>query len=123
MPAIAFAEDDAKKSITLGASALEGVQKSSVWFGNYKQSSDGNGGFKVEPIKWRVLRNSEGLVWLLSDKILDTYRYHNDNGWFQDVYWQDCLMRKWLNSEVEEAGFSDAAFSPKKFSAVALKEE
>lgn len=123
MPAIAFAEDDAKKSITLGASALEGVQKSNVWFGNYKQSSDGNGGFKVEPIKWRVLRNSEGLVWLLSDKILDTYRYHNDNGWFQDVYWQDCLMRKWLNSEVEEGGFSDAAFSPKEFSAVALKEE
>lgn len=123
MPAIAFAEDDAKKSITLGASALEGVQKSNVWFGNYKQSSDGDGGFKVEPIKWRVLRNSEGLVWLLSDKILDTYRYHNDNGWFQDVYWQDCLMRKWLNSEVEEGGFSDAAFSPKEFSAVALKEE
>ena len=123
MPAIAFAEDDAKKSITLGASALEGVQKSNVWFGNYKQSSDGNGGFKVEPIKWRALRNSEGLVWLLSDKILDTYRYHNDNGWFQDVYWQDCLMRKWLNSEVEEGGFSDAAFSPKKFSAVAMKEE
>ena len=118
-----FAEGEAKKSITLGTVALEGAQKSNVWFGNYKQSGNGSGGFNVDPVRWRVLRNSEGQVWLLSDKILDTYYYHNVDGWFQDVYYQDCLMKKWLNSELEEGGFSDAAFSPKEYDAVVLKEE
>lgn len=80
-------------------------------------------GFKTEPIKWRVLRNAEGLVRLLSDKILDTYYYHSEDGWYHDVYWQNCLMKQWLNSELEEGGSSDAAFSPKEFDAVALKEE
>lgn len=80
-------------------------------------------GFKTEPIKWRVLRNAEGPVRLLSDKILDTYYYHSEDGWYHDVYWQNCLMKQWLNSELEEGGFSDAAFSPKEFDAVALKEE
>ena len=70
-----FAEGEAKKSITLGTVALEGAQKSNVWFGNYKQSGNGSGGFNVDPVRWRVLRNSEGQVWLLSDKILDTYYY------------------------------------------------
>ena len=80
-----FAEGGAKKGITLGTVALEGAQKSNVWFGNYKQSGNGSGDFNMDPVKWRVLRNSEGQVWLLSDKILDTYYYHNEDGWFQDV--------------------------------------
>ena len=112
-----------RKSITLGTTALEGVQKSSVRFGSYKQSSDGSGGFQTEPVRWRVLRRSEGLVWLLSDKILDTYYYHSEDGWYHDVYWQDTLMKQWLNSELEEGGFSDEAFSPEEFKAIALKEE
>ncbi len=36
-----------------------GAQQSSVWFGNYKQSSNGAGGYNVEPVKWRVLSNDD----------------------------------------------------------------
>ena len=60
------------------AQMVKGVQKSSVYFGNYKQSSDGNGDYLTEPIKWRVLQNADGKLFLLADKILDVYYYHHN---------------------------------------------
>lgn len=31
---------------------ISGAYNSIIWFGNYRQSSDGNGGFNNDPIKW-----------------------------------------------------------------------
>ena len=76
------------------ADYIEGAQKSNVYFGTYKQTSDGNGGFNIDPIKWRVLSNSDGKLFLLSDKNLDVVQYHI---YQENVTWEGSSIRSWLN--------------------------
>ncbi|MBR5361239.1 MAG: hypothetical protein IK123_10155, partial [Lachnospiraceae bacterium] len=73
-----------------------GAQASSVYFGNYQQSSNGSGGYKNEPIKWRVLKNDTDnkTLFLLADKNLDRKKYNEEN---TGVTWETCTLRGWLN--------------------------
>ena len=48
-------------------SGIVGGQESNVYFGAYSQSSDGSDGFNNDPVKWRVLENADGKLFLLSD--------------------------------------------------------
>ena len=75
-----------------------------IWFGTYPQSS-GGGGYNVEPIKWRVLKNSGDVLFLLSDKNLDKVKYHQSAE--NDVTWEDSHIRSWLNDDFISAAFSD----------------
>lgn len=79
-PTVAFAADTTSDPAAQSnpVAQIKGAQKSSVYFGNYKQSSDGNGDYLTEPIKWRVLQNADGKLFLLADKILDVYYYHHN---------------------------------------------
>ncbi|MFQ8638112.1 MAG: InlB B-repeat-containing protein [Acutalibacteraceae bacterium] len=100
-------------AIVLGADHLEGGQASNVYFGNYKQSSDGNGSFNVDPVKWRVLSNTSGSLFLLADQNLDVQKYHNiDN--VDKITWEGCSLRKWLKGT-----FYNSAFSAKEQTAIA----
>ena len=121
IPTGIYADGESNKNISLGLSALKNNQDSFLYFGNYQQSSDGSGGFNVEPVKWRVLSNENNTAWLLSDKILDVYYYHNLNSFNEDVFWKETLMKKWLNSEDPTGGFSDKAFSSKELDTILLK--
>jgi len=61
---------------------IEGKQKSSVWYGNYKQSLKSDNKpkeYNVDPIKWKALANADGKIFLLSDKILDVREYNEEN--------------------------------------------
>ena len=79
-PTVAFAADTTSDPAAQSnpVAQIKGAQKSSVYFGNYKQSSDGNGDYLTEPIKWRVLQSADGKLFLLADKILDVYYYHHN---------------------------------------------
>jgi hypothetical protein len=64
---------------------------------------------------WRVLQNTSGELFLLSEYILDCKRYHGktaDITWYDcvDTTWKDCDLRGWLNDEFLHAAFS----SPEK---------
>ncbi len=52
--ALTAAAEDAGKAICLvtngAAEYILGAQQSNIWFGSYKQSSDGADGFNVDPI-------------------------------------------------------------------------
>ena len=101
------------------AANIEGAQRSSVYFGNYKQSSDGSGGFNVDPVKWRVLSNADGKLFLLSDQNLDVVRYNES---FNPVTWETCTLREWLNGcdgNPYEDSFIGTAFSDKETAAIA----
>lgn len=50
--------------------------------------------FRYEPIKWRVLSNSNGELFLLSENNLDTYSYHEK---WEGVTWETCTLRSRLN--------------------------
>lgn len=87
------------------------IESGTVMFGSYEQDNDpGNG---KEPIEWMVLdRNKEtGQSLLLSKYILDVKPYNVQS---EDVTWESCTLRKWLNE-----GFFDAAFSDEEKSKIA----
>lgn len=105
------------KNITLGDYALKSGQNSNVYLGTYKQSSDSNGGYLTEPIKWRVLDNCGEKMFLLSDKNLDVVQYNTEDC---PLTWTTSSVRAWLNgyaanmqSEMDysDNNFIDTAFS------------
>ena len=98
--AINLVDEDGK------VSGITGAQVSNVYFGKYKQSSDGAGGFKTEPIKWRVLSNDpdNGTLFMLSDKNLDCKRFHET---WESITWENSNIRSWLNSTFINDAFSE----------------
>ena len=60
------------------AANIAGGQESIIYFGNYNQGvvSLSPKTFSVDPIKWRVLENETGNLFLLSDHILDQSAYN-----------------------------------------------
>lgn len=74
--------------------------------------------FMYEPIKWRVLKVDGNDAFLLADKGLDDQLYNISN---EDVTWETCTMRSWLNGygssynlcsmDYSGTGFIDTAFS------------
>ena len=73
-----------------------------IAFGAYPQTADGA---DRTPIKWRVLRNSDSELFVLSEYILDCRRYHGE---YADITWHDCDLRRWLNDEFYNAAFNAA---------------
>ena len=65
-----------------------------VTFGHDKNS---------QPIEWLVLEKSNGKALLLSKYILTNHRYNDER---VDITWENCTMRKWLNSEYINTIFS-----------------
>lgn len=72
----------------------------SIMFGNYYQSND----TQKEPIRWRVLSVDGDEAFLLSEKALDCQKYNND---LEDVTWETCSLRKWLNTKFYDEAFND----------------
>ena len=91
MPTVAFATGS-NKAIMLGTEHLQGGQADNIYFGNYAQT-DSTGNTK-EPVKWRVLKNADGQLFLLSDQNLDVFQYHTES---ESVTWETSTMRSWLN--------------------------
>ena len=140
------------RSIMLGTSHITGGQASNIYFGTYQQSNLGstqptegtegvdwiksnatlnNQGpyYKIEPIKWRVLSNADGKLFLLSDQNLDLFMYHTD---YEMVTWETSTMRSWLNGygassniggnsgiDYTNDNFLDTAFSASEQTAIA----
>ena len=104
-----------------------------VYFGHYPQSSDGNGGFIDEPIKWRVLKVDGEDAYLLSDRNIDAMPYcaADDNPKY-DCFWHEATLRSWLNGfdastnkkgiDYSASNFIDRAFSAEEQEAIKTTE-
>ena len=113
LPGQSFAARNTGKAIQLvntgsqsSAANLVGAQESSLWFGSYQQSSGRNRDAQASPVKWRVLDNSSGQLYLLADQNLDAHVYHNAD---ETVSWLGSDIRSWLNDG--ENGFLKNAFT------------
>ena len=103
--------DNSGKAIRSGTAHIAGAMESNIYFGNYWQSvtsEDATEGNK-EPVMWRVLAN-DGSLFVVSDKNLDCAPYNSSA---ETVTWENCSLRKWLNSK-----FLDKAFSTQEQGAV-----
>ena len=114
LPTAAFAVGtDTGKAIQLvdsgTAANIGGGQADNIYFGTYQQSNlgstepetgtenvdwvkrekatkEGYGPYySIEPIKWRVLSNAGGQLFLLSDQNLDVFEYHKES---ESVTWK-----------------------------------
>ncbi len=130
LPATALAEEtETGKAIQIGTLQIKGGQASSVYLGNYQQSSDGINGYNTDPIKWRVLANNEdssGTLFLLSNQNLDVQPY---NTLKTSITWEKSTIRSWLNgydarensygADYSSNNFIDTAFSSKEQGVIA----
>lgn len=74
-----------------------------VLFGSYEQDNTTSNG--KEEIEWLVLEIQNDKALLISRYALDSKPY---NETFEDVTWENCTLRKWLNSNFFNAAFSAA---------------
>lgn len=103
--------DTSDKAIRRGTAHISGAMESNIYFGNYWQtvnSEDATDSNK-EPVKWRVLSN-DGNLFVVSDQNLDCVEYNTS---VKTVTWEECSLRKWLNSK-----FLDNAFTTQEQTAV-----
>ena len=75
--------------------------KKRVIFGRYRQGANG----EIEPLLWRVLHvdNNRGRALLITEKLIDCRRYHDV---LEDITWEDCSLREWMNGEFIETAFT-----------------
>ena len=84
--------------------SLSDVRKGDIiTFGSYEQ--DGNTANGAEPIEWEVLETDSDSVLLISKYVLDCEPYHAQ---LRDVTWEDCTLRRWLNSDFYSTAFTAA---------------
>lgn len=74
-----------------------------VSFGRYEQ--DGNKDNGPEAVEWLVLEADGGKSLLVSRYGLDRQCY---NDTYQEVTWEECSLRKWLDGEFLKAAFNDS---------------
>ncbi len=70
-------------------------------FGSYYQENSS----KKTPIEWLVLKKSGSKALLISRYGLDCKQYHHED---VDMTWENCDLRKWLNSEFLRNAFTAA---------------
>ena len=70
-------------------------------FGEYEQDNDTSNG--KEDIEWLVLAKEGNRLLLISDKALDCQQYNES---WEDVTWETCSLRKWMNNTFLNEAFS-----------------
>lgn len=97
-------KDSAERLKACQKPALKGAKVGSyVLFGEYEQDNDTSNG--KEAIEWLVLDIQDGKALLISKYALDSKPYNKTMG---TVTWENCWLRRWLNSSFLDAAFSEA---------------
>lgn len=71
--------------------------------------------FRYEKIKWRVLDISGTTAFLMADVALDGQKYNQEE---DDVTWESCTLRTWLNGGTDRGSFRNSAFSSEEQAAL-----
>ncbi len=74
---------------------------STVVFGNYEQDNNTSNG--KEEIEWLVLAKENNKALVISKYILDCQKYNSE---WEDITWEKCTLRTWLNGTFMNAAFS-----------------
>ena len=71
-----------------------------IEFGSYPYEADGT----KKPIKWIILKKEKNKALLLSAFGIDAKPYNEE---YEDVTWETCTLRKWLNEDFLDAAFTE----------------
>jgi len=61
--------------------------------------------FKFEPVYWRVLSNTNGALYVMAEKILDSKAFSQVR---KNVTWEACTLRTWLNNDFYNTAFNSS---------------
>ena len=123
IPTVAIAAETGKaiQLVNSGRAAnISGSQEDSIYFGTYRQSSNGSGGYNTEPVKWRVLSNADGKMFLLADQNLDVRQY---NSRLISITWEKSTIRSWLNGYGANENSNGTDYSSDNFIGTAFSGE
>lgn len=70
-------------------------------FGTYEQDNDVSNG--KEEIEWQVLAKEDNKALIISKYALDCVQYNSE---WEDVTWETCTLRKWLNETFINSAFN-----------------
>ena len=73
-----------------------------VLLGTYEQDNDTSDG--KENVEWLVLAIEDDKILVISKYALDCQPYNEEH---EDVTWETCTLRSWLNDDFYDAAFSD----------------
>ena len=74
-----------------------------IEFGAYEQDNDASNG--KEDIEWQVLAKEDNKILVISKYALDAQPYNTE---FENVTWETCTLRAWLNETFLDEAFSKA---------------
>ncbi len=101
-----YKDSSAKAEYIYGEYKLEKLKKAQiddvVIFGTYEQDNNAENG--KEEIKWLVLERRDNQMLLISKYALDCQKY---NSKYEDITWEKCTLRSWLNGSFINTAFSD----------------
>ena len=80
-----------------------------VYFGDY------NYGGEKQPIRWRVLKRDGDDLFLMAEQAVGRKLYHDKD---EDVTWETCTLRQWLNNDFYNEAFSEAEKQAIKYTIV-----
>lgn len=95
-------EEEEKKPTARPAAKKKEAAPSHIFFGTYPQGSDEN---EASPIEWLVLEKKGNNLLLLSKRGLDCIPFHGN---MTEVDWENCALRRWLNSDFIDATFDES---------------
>lgn len=84
------------KDLIMGA--LSPLRQITQGFGSYRYDS------QKKPIKWCILAQEKDKALLITKMGIDTKKYNEE---FEDVTWETCSLRKWLNQEFYNSAFTE----------------
>lgn len=76
------------------------VESFAVEFGRYYKDAR-----EMSPIEWRVLDENDNAMLLIAENCLDGVPYNERR---ENVTWETCTLRKWLNNEFLSTAFTDS---------------
>ncbi|MCR4961017.1 MAG: zinc ribbon domain-containing protein [Lachnospiraceae bacterium] len=94
-------EDNIIDKLT-GKSAIKNAQVGDIiTFGQYEQDGDSSNG--MEDLEWEVLDVEDGKALLITRYVIDQICYNEKH---EEVTWETCSLRQWLNEEFYNNAFS-----------------
>ena len=74
-----------------------------IYFGAYEQDNNSSNG--KEPIEWQVFAKEDNRILIISKYALDAQPYNTED---EDITWETCTLRAWLNGTFLNEAFSEA---------------
>lgn len=74
--------------------------------------------FQYGIYRWKILKKYDDSILAISEDIVDVRPYHEK---WEEITWEDCTLRKWLNQEFYEAAFNE--YEKEQISKVHIKIE